>query len=287
MGLDKTKFDKIKNILACPNCHGNLDYKDEKFTCKNCQSHYYFKNKKIYFTDSLGANDSLDKLKNVLKKYLGDMYFKYGIQVISPSYPFNFHKEVEKEIKLDSIIAIDLGSGVSKYNENIICLDICDYSNVDIVCDISKLPFKKESIDIIMSRSVMEHVPDPYKIFDEIKRCTKVGGYTAHLIPWMMPFHASPYDFHRFSHKAVSNVFSNWSLVSQFAPFGFMTLILHIITEFFPSLLFSAESKYKSYFYLFLCLILFPIKYLDIFFVRKKNLISIAPSIFSFYKKNT
>ena len=51
-----------------------------------------------------------------------------------------------------------------------------DYENVDIVCNIEHLPFIQESIDIVINKAVLEHVPCPEAIVSEIKRVLKPGG---------------------------------------------------------------------------------------------------------------
>ena len=39
------------------------------------------------------------------------------------------------------------------------------------------LPFKDRSVDIIICNQIYEHVPDPYRMLDEIKRILKTGGF--------------------------------------------------------------------------------------------------------------
>ena len=44
-------------------------------------------------------------------------------------------------------------------------------------CDLENLPLQADSVDIVMARSVMEHVTEPAKVYAEIYRVLKPGGY--------------------------------------------------------------------------------------------------------------
>lgn len=53
----------------------------------------------------------------------------------------------------------------------------------------SELPFKDESYDVVYSSNVLEHVPDPWRMADEMVRVTRPGGtivcsYTLWWGPW-------------------------------------------------------------------------------------------------------
>ena len=106
------------------------------------------------------------------------------------------------------------------------------------------------------------------------------------LIPFLFPFHASPSDFQRYTHKGQKILFDGWELLEQFNPTGPVTLALLGIIEFFSILFSLGSEKAKDYIYLILCAALFPIKYLDFFFVNRKRFIGLAPSILSVVRKN-
>lgn len=286
MDIKNYRLERLKPIMACPDCRGELSFSIDGGTCTSCLSRYPIKNGKIYFIKSPGSvEDALDKTKHVLKRLFGKLYYKIGVAIVAPTYPFNFLKEVKKYANAKEKIVIDVGSGAFRIDDHVICMDMFDYDNVDIVCDITRLPFKEGTVDAFVSRSVLEHVPDPNAVINEIKRCTATGGYSAHLIPFMMPFHASPYDFQRYTHRGALQLFAGWEPIAQFSPFGPVTLLLQSTIEILSSAFSFGNDKVKSMFYLMLCLLLFPVKFLDFPFVRKKALIGIAPSIFTVVRK--
>jgi SAM-dependent methyltransferase len=160
-----------------------------------------------------------------------------------------------------------------------ICIDLFDYDAVDVVCDLAALPFKPCSVDAFVSRSVLEHLPDPEKVVRGFYQCTRPGGMGLHLIPFLFPFHASPCDFHRYTHKGQEILFKDWNIVRQTNATGPVTLGLITGIELLSILFSFGSEKLKPYVYLLLCGLLFPLKYLDVFFVGRKSFLTLAPTI--------
>jgi ubiquinone/menaquinone biosynthesis C-methylase UbiE len=55
-------------------------------------------------------------------------------------------------------------------------LDIFPGKYVDIVAQAEDIPCEMESFDIIITQETLEHVKDPCKTMNEIKRLLKKGG---------------------------------------------------------------------------------------------------------------
>ena len=70
-------------------------------------------------------------------------------------------------------IGVDLEECIEQHQENITYLQN----------DISKINLKNDSVDIVISRAVLEHVEHPLNVFKEINRILKVGGKFISLIP--------------------------------------------------------------------------------------------------------
>lgn len=60
----------------------------------------------------------------------------------------------------------------------------------DLVGDIHALPFANNSIDAIICISVLEHVENPTKAFEEMYRVLKPGGYCFIYVPFLYYYHA-------------------------------------------------------------------------------------------------
>jgi SAM-dependent methyltransferase len=285
----KTSFkrlERVKSVLSCPACQGALTFRDSEAACLSCSARYPIRAGRIYFTEVVGRSDALDSFKGRLKNWLGKYYYTIGINVMAPTYPFNYPKKILELFDVANQIVVDLGCGNHRIDENIIGLDLFDYPAVDIICDMNRLPFKSNSVDGFVSRSVLEHVPDPFSIVRQLHDKTRPGGFGVHLIPFLFPFHASPYDFMRFTREGQKILFRDWQIAEQTNPTGPITLGLLCIIEFLSILLSFGNSKVKGYVYLLLCVALFPLKYLDIIFVNRKSFLPMAPSILSVVRKH-
>lgn len=277
---------KIKHILACPNCNGDILIKDAEVDCQSCLKTYPIKNNKIYFVETPERTDELDTIKGRLKKILGSHYYNIGVNIFAPTYPLNFSKKINQYFDFENNVVIDIGCGNNRLNENIIGVDLFDYDAVDIVCDLSKLPFKPDSVDGFVSRSVLEHVRHPHEIVKQLHSCTKKYGKNIHLIPFLFPFHASPFDYCRFTHKGQEVLFDKWEILEQTNPTGPVSLILLYLIEFLSIIFSFGNLKLKSNLYLIFCVFLFPFKYLDFLFVNRKYFLTLAPSILIVIRKN-
>ena len=173
--------------------------------------------------------------------------------------------------KQPSVVVVDF--------ERPILTDGIDYEQVDIVADLTALPFKTGSIDCFASRSVLEHVPELNRVIEEIKRCTRIGGLNVHHTPFLFPYHASPHDYQRFTHTGITNLFKGWELIEQVNVGGPVSLFLILMTEFGSILLSGGNQKLEPYIYLSLCVLLFPLKFVDILFIRRKSMLVLAPTM--------
>lgn len=107
-----------------------------------------------------------------------------------------------------------------------------------------------------------------------------------HLIPFLYPFHASPYDFQRYTHKGQQTLFKGWKVIEQTNPTGPVTLGLVSLIEFLSILFSFGQEKIKSGLTLVFCLFLFPLKFLDFPFVNRKSFFPLAPTLFIVVKKS-
>lgn len=210
--------------------------------------------------------DSLDKFKNMLKKY--DKFYYWLIKVISPVFvDRSQEKFIESYVSKDKV-CINIGSGNSKVSDNVCNVDIFTYDNVDVVCDIENLPFKDNSIDVILNIAVLEHVPNPQKVIDEIHRVLKPDGVVYTAFPFMQGFHASPYDFTRVTEEGIKVLHKEFETI-EVKPFGGPTSgMLWTFQEWVAILLSFGNKKLHMIIYLIVMCLTFPIKFLDYFLIR-------------------
>ncbi|MEM4261010.1 MAG: class I SAM-dependent methyltransferase [Candidatus Woesearchaeota archaeon] len=276
------------NILQCPQCKSdNLHFGDILLHCSNCNSNFFLKNNKYYFQELTKDNisDNIDKIKNKFKKY--EKFYRFLIRVISPVCPtVNEKKIIDKFVKDENAIALNLGSGSYDLSKKVSNLDIFDYECVDIICDIENLPIKSNSVDFIINIAVLEHVTNPEKVVEEINRVLKVGGIVCSYIPFIQPFHASPFDFSRRTYEGMKVLFKDFDIIELKCGGGPVSGFLWVFQELL-SLIFSfGIKKLHIFLSLFFMVITFPIKFLDFIFIHHPMAKNISSAFFIIAKKN-
>jgi len=225
--------------------------------------------------------DTFDRLKFALKKFPKLYYL--AIDIISPVY--RSKKPLRKFLSLANKPVINLGSGNQPKYANEIHVDMFDYQNVDIVCDIDALPFKDQSIESIMNVAVIEHVPEPVKVIAEAFRVLKPGGYIYSVIPFNQPFHASPHDYQRYTLQGIKYLHKDFELVEAGVYSGPISALLWIAQEVFASTLSFGSSRLRNILYLIAIVCSFPLKYLDCLLLNSKNSINVAANFYVIAKK--
>jgi SAM-dependent methyltransferase len=77
-------------------------------------------------------------------------------------------------------------------------LDVAPALSVDVVGDARIMPFSDASMDVVLITQVLEHIPDPIAVIDEIRRVLKPGGTLLLSVPSIFPQHGSPGDYWRY-----------------------------------------------------------------------------------------
>lgn len=130
----------------------------------------------------------------------------------------NRQKWIETKISNleNGLTILDAGAGEMRHKPlcghlNYVSQDICQYDGVgdgnglqtgkwvtdgiDIVSDITSIPLKSHSIDVILCSEVLEHVTDPVKVLNEFSRLLKEGGKLIITAPFSSMVHFAPYHF--------------------------------------------------------------------------------------------
>ncbi len=137
---------------------------------------------------------------------------------------------------------LDLGAGSAKYRSLIMpkastytTFDMVPGPHIDIVGDILNLPIPEDSFDTVVSTQVLEHVEKPWVMVQQIRRVLVQGGTCILSAPFLIPYHADPHDYFRYTVTGLSSLFLNegfevieckqygrvFSTLSEFAHFYF------------------------------------------------------------------
>lgn len=93
-----------------------------------------------------------------------------------------------------------------KRNRVWIGLDIQRGKNVSLKADAHYLPFPNESIGMILCGGLLEHVRNPIKVSEEMRRVLKPGSLIYVGVPFRFGVHNYPHDYWRFTPEALIKI---------------------------------------------------------------------------------
>jgi SAM-dependent methyltransferase len=222
------------------------------------------------------VKDSFDRIKLFFKRY-PHLYYAL-IYLVSPVWCDT--RSLKRFLSASQDLVLNIGSGNEPRLPGVVNVDMFDYDNVDIVCDIHSLPFRDGSIDAVMSIAVLEHVKEPSRVIAEIHRVLKPGGAVFSVIPFMQPFHASPYDYQRYTKPGIEFLHRNFSSVESGVFSGPISGALWVVQECLASVLSLGMSPVRNGLAIALMLVTWPLKFLDFFFVRLPTAKNVASNFY-------
>lgn len=84
---------------------------------------------------------------------------------------------------------LDLGIGDREWN----------YSTLDVIGDLSGMPFRDATFEGCLNVVTLEHVKDPARVIREIGRALAPGGRFLLIVPFEWEEHQQPHDYFRFT----------------------------------------------------------------------------------------
>jgi SAM-dependent methyltransferase len=256
------------DVLTCPACHAPLD---AGLTCGACGNAGRWRGEQLDFggfADEELRSDPLNRVKETVKRRFGKIY-PAAIGALSPVLGRGFVRPFLGTFDLDKDLVADLGAGTHRLDPRLICVDGGAYQNVDIVTDLRRLPVADDSFAGAISIAVLEHVPDPAAHIAEIRRVLAPGGRLLCFVPFMQPFHASPYDYQRYTQVGLAEQFADFEVVNIAVGAGPTSGMLWVLQEWLAMVLsFGSMRLYRAL--VPLTWILSPLKLLDLLLARHK-----------------
>lgn len=272
------------NIFACPHCIKDL----HDLKCSECGKQYVERDGVPIFIDDVkegavaehqrGRNGRVSLLKRALRFLKPPHHSVYFKNLRSSNEDGPELLEFLKNFGSDDTV-INVGS-LSKKIEGVYNLDIAYYPNIDVVADAHHMPFKDGSVDGIVIKNVFEHLKDPAKVREELKRVVKSGGRIYAKVPFMQPFHAVPDDYQRFSINGLHEFFKDFKVIEEGISVGPSSALAWFLQEYLAILFsFNSEKAYRvwrGFFSYFTA----PIKYFDVFFRKRKEAHRLASAFY-------
>ncbi len=184
------------SILFCPHCHSiNLSRKSSCFVCDDCNSVFNDYHGKILLIDETDKRNDYEKFLVTVNN--NEFWRKEA-----------FWDKRFKELLPDGqgfLLDYACGGGQRKWCESkgyqYIGLDYYLDYGVDIIANGMNIPIKDNSISVVTSASVMEHIPNPWLACKEIFRVLEPNGIYIGFTAFLQPFHERSY--YNMSHLGV------------------------------------------------------------------------------------
>jgi len=127
-------------------------------------------------------------------------------------------------------IVLDVGAGNEPYKY---LFHDCEYisldlSSADIKGSGESLPLKSESVDLVISTQVLEHVLNPMQFIFEMKRVLKPGGHAIVSTHGVYPIHAAQ-DYWRWTDQGLREMFAGFDDVEIMSLGGYWLCIFQLI----------------------------------------------------------
>lgn len=271
-----------------------MDKKNKIFKIIDPAATYNIQNKALCFLDgdripsSKNEKTLLNIVKAITKKY-GKLYY-HLVHIFSPVKPSNAYKRVQRQLLeryIESNVILNIGSGPQYYcgRKDIINVDLFAFDEVDIVADAASLPIVSESVDLVISTALLEHLEEPATAIGEMHRILAPGGSFLCYIPFIAPFHEAPNDFFRWSKQGSKIAFKGFNKVKVGIGVGPTSGMLWVSQEWFATA-FSLGSIWVHDILLILIMLLTaPIKLLDILLERSPIADKVSSGFYVFGSK--
>jgi SAM-dependent methyltransferase/uncharacterized protein YbaR (Trm112 family) len=287
-------------LLRCLNCGEGLNCDEEPLRCTSaeCGRTYpvidgapvLLSSTSVFAPPESGERHygkrTTSRLRDFIFRVTPDIELKLGRGAQS------LEREV-RDLGSDPILVLNIGGkhgGAAvrslRTRANVEILEI-DYSLsplTQVVADPGRLPLPDHCFDVVVIDAVLEHLPDPMAASEEIHRVLRSKGLVFADTPFLLPVHAGPFDFGRFSHLAHRRLFAQFDEIESGISNGPGMALSWSIQQF---LLSFASSQFGRYAVKLLCRVgLFWLKYADLYLQTKDSAYDGALAFFFLGRKS-
>jgi len=122
----------------------------------------------------------------------------------------------------DDRVVVNMGAAIEKVFQttyapyhDILRVGLPHDGRVDAIGDAMDYPLTDGCVDLLVSSSVLEHIPDPELAIREVFRVLKPGGRVYAEVPFMRAFHMAPVDYQRYTWSGIARVFERQGFVTE------------------------------------------------------------------------
>lgn len=209
---------KLQDILICPSCHGDLEFRAQAIVCQDCAACYLVEGQ----IPIMIAETSTDGFGHDL--YHAQLHGNFFEKVFHTNRIKTLLRLVTSELSVaPTARGLDVGCNTGpmliplrQRGYDVVGIDIsprdvhqaehylrqCKLPTGRLsVADGTRLPFRDQSFDLILLVDILEHTDYPERIVSEIGRLLTLGGIVVATVPWA--YH--PYVRFTWLRKALSS----------------------------------------------------------------------------------
>ena len=111
-------------------------------------------------------------------------------------------------------LTLDIGCGPAPYDRlfpNRVGMDVAQRGGADVLGDVLALPVRTGSAPVVFASELLEHVTDPQRAVDEMRRVLVPGGRAILTTRFCFPIHDAPGDYFRYTRYGLEHLFREWS----------------------------------------------------------------------------
>ena len=270
------KDEKIERILA----------PERRYRVENGKFNFL---EKVGFSESSDEKNLVKKIQNSLKGH-GGLYYQL-VQWFSPVLSSIKHRKMLNLLLRQygpEQVVVNLGSGprLLKGRKDIVNVDIFSFHEVDIIADAADLPFKDDSVDLLINTALLEHTSEPLKIVKGMHRVLRKGGKAFCFVPFIQPLHTAPDDYYRWTEQGIYESFSGFDELQVYMAGGPMSGFLWVFVEWISILLSFGSSLLHDVLFLIFMVLTSPLKILDVLMIKLPYARNIASGFGIVSKKN-
>lgn len=141
--------------------------------------------------------------------------------------------ELVADLKADEF-GLNLGAGGVTMGPQMLNLDVRPAPSVHVTAYDQTLPFRDNSLSLVICHDVIEHLADPQFTIAEAQRVLRPGGKFYCQAPFIIGYHPGPNDFWRFTKEGMAHLFSRpgWRVLKLEPAVGHGTGAYRIGVEF-------------------------------------------------------
>jgi uncharacterized protein YbaR (Trm112 family) len=192
---------RLLDLLACPDCHGPLQFDGRQLACRACGNH-----------------PLQDGVPRLLPRHERDLQIAHEAELtVRTEYPPGISAMIAA-LASDQIV-LDLGAGERQTDDpRIVRADLRCSPRVDVVANALNLPLRDDSVDVVIAGSVFEHLQDPWLAVREIWRVLKPGGQVLVDCSFVFPFHGYPASYFHASAAGIRELFAGFRTIAIEVP---------------------------------------------------------------------